>query len=77
MTAHDPIIISLEPVFLYICNDSKACDNEGFEFEIKDSMSSQSFQILVTLTWDDFTVLLLTHSELGLTINAVRLKKLL
>ena len=38
MTINDPVypvIISLEPIFLYIFNDSKTCDNEGSEFEIK------------------------------------------
>ena len=53
MTINDPVypvIISLEPIFLYIFNDSKTCDNEGSEFEIKDSISSQIFEILVALT---------------------------
>ena len=55
------VIISLEPVFPYIFNDSESCDNEGSEFEIKYSMSSQIFENLVGLTWDNFTVPLSSH----------------
>ena len=43
-------------VFLYIFNDSKTCDNEGYRFGIKDSILSQIFEALVSLTWDNFTV---------------------
>ena len=78
MTINDPVypvIISLESIFLYIFNDSKTCDNEGSEFEIKDSISSQIFEILVALTWDNFTVLFSSHGELGLTINSIRFNK--
>ena len=78
MTINDPVypvIISLEPIFLYIFNDSKTCDNEGSEFEIKDSISSQIFEILVALTWDNFTVVFSSHGELGLTINSIRFNK--
>ena len=31
-------IVSLETIFLYIFNDSKTWENEGSEFEIKNSM---------------------------------------
>ena len=71
------VIVSLEPVFLYIYCDSKTFNNEGFEFEIKDSVSSQIFEISAALTWDTFTVPFLSQVELGLTINAIRLNKLL
>ena len=71
------VVISLEPVFLNMFNDSTTCDMEGSEFEIKDSMSSQIFKTLVTLTWDNFTVPLSSHGKLGRTINAIILKKLL
>ena len=47
-------------LFLYIFNDSKTCNNERSEFEIKDSMSSQIFETLVALAWDNFTVPLLS-----------------
>ena len=71
------VVISNEPVFLNMFNDSKTCDMEGSEFEIKGSMSSQIFKTLVTLTWDIFTVPLSSHGKLGRTINAIILKKLL
>ena len=69
MTINDPVY----PVIIF--NDSKTCDNEGSEFEIKDSISSQIFEILVALTWDNFTVLFSSHGELGLTINSIRFNK--
>ena len=46
-------------------------------FETKDSISLQIFKTLVTLTWDSFTVPLLSEGEMGLIINAIRLNKLL
>ena len=78
MAIHDlAFIILLEPFFLYVFNDIKTWDNEGFEFEIKDSLSSQIFETLVALTWDNVTVPFSSHGELGLTINVTRLNKLL
>ena len=46
-------------------------------FETKDSISLQIFKTLVTLTWDSFTVPLLSEGEMGLIINAIWLNKLL
>ena len=46
-------------------------------FETKDWISLQIFKTLVTLTWDSFTVPLLSEGEMGLIINAIRLNKLL
>ena len=70
-------LVSFEPAFLYIFNDSKTCDKEGFEFEIKDLITSQIFETLVVLAWGNFTVPFLPHGELGLTINAIRLNDFL
>ena len=60
------VIFSLEPVFLYIFNNSKTCDNKDSEFEIKGSMSSKIFETSVALTWDNFVVPFSSQGEFGL-----------
>ena len=69
--------MTLEAVLPYTFNESKTYDDEGSEFEINDSMSSHIFETLVALTRDNFTVSLSSQGELGLTVNAIKLNKLL
>ena len=71
------VITSLEPVFLYIFGDNNTCERDGFAFGIKVSMSSQILETLVALTLDNFTVPFSSEVELGLTIDVVRLNKVL
>ena len=71
------VITSLEPIFLYIFNVKNTCERDGFAFSIKVSISSQILETLVALTSDNFTVPFSSKVELGLTIDAIRLNKVL
>ena len=71
----ESVITSLESVVLYILSDN--CERDGFAFGIKVSISSQILEILVALTLDNFTVPFSSKVELGLTIDVIRLNKVL
>ena len=71
------VTISLETVFLYIFSANNTCERGGFAFGIKVSISSQILETLVALALDNFTVPISSKVELGLTIDAIRLDKVL
>ena len=71
------VITSLEPVFLYMFSDNNTCKRDGLAFGIKVSISPQILETLVTVTLDNFTVPFSSKVKLGLTIDAIRLNKVL